>query len=80
MDFVSSLPKTSKCHNSHWVVVDRLTKSAHFIPIKTTYTLDRLVELYVREIVWLHGVPNSVVSDRDSRFTLKFWKCIQHAL
>ena len=80
MDFVSGLPRTSKGHNSIWVVVDRLTKSAHFIPVKTTYTLDRLAELYVREIVRLHGVPNSIVSDRDSRFTSKFWRSLQHAL
>ena len=80
MDFVSGLPRTSKGHNSIWVVIDHLTKSAHFIPVKTTYTLDRLAELYVREIVRLHRVPNSIVSDRDSRFISKFWRSLQHAL
>ena len=65
---VSGLPRTSKGHNSIWVVLDRLTKSAHFILAKTTYSLDRLAELYVWEIVWLHWVPNSIVSDWDSRF------------
>ena len=80
MDFVSGLPRTGKGHNSIWIVVNRLTKSVHFIPVKTTYTLDQVAELYIREIVRVHGVPNSIVSDRDSRFTSKFWKSIQHAL
>ena len=80
MDFVSGLPRTGKGHNSIWIVVNRLTKSARFIPVKTTYTLDQVVEPYIREIVWVHGVPNSIVSDRDSRFTSKFCKSIQHAL
>ena len=80
MDFVSGLPRTGKCHNSIWIVVNRLTKSAHFILVKTTYTLDQVAELYIREIVRVHGVPNSIVSDRDSRFTSKFCKSIQHAL
>ena len=72
MDFVSGLPRTGKGHNSIWIVVNRLTKSVHFIPVKTTYTLDQVAEPYIREIVRLHGVPNSIVSDRDSRFTSKF--------
>ena len=80
MDFVSGLPRTGKGHNSIWIVVNRLTKSVHFIPVKTTYTLDQVAELYIRKIVRVHGVPNSIVSDRDSRFTSKFWKSIQHAL
>ena len=80
MDFVSGLPRTGKGHNSIWIVVNRLTKSAHFIPVKTTYTLVQVAEPYIREIVRVHGVPNSIVSDRDSRFTSKFWKSIQHAL
>ena len=80
MDFVSGLPKTMRGHDSIWVIVDRLTKSAHFLPVRTTYTLDKLAELYVQEIVRLHGVPISIVSDRDSRFTSKFWKSLQDAL
>ncbi|KAA3484922.1 reverse transcriptase [Gossypium australe] len=63
-----------------WVVVDRLTKSAHFIPIRTDYLLDKLAELYLSEIVRLHGVPVSIISNRDSRFTLQFWKKLQEAL
>ena len=80
MDFVSGLLKTGKGHNSIWIIVDRLTKSAHFIQVKTTYTLDQVAEIYVREIVRAHGVPNSIVSDQNSLFTSKFWKSIQHAL
>ena len=72
MDFISGLPKTIKGHDSIWVIVDRLTKSAHFIPVKTTYTLDKLAETYVQEIVRLHGIPVSIVSNRETRFTSKF--------
>ena len=80
MDFVSGLPKTVRGCDSIWVIIDRLTKSAHFLPVRVTYTLDKLAEIYVREIVRLHGVPKSIVSDRDSRFTSKFWKSLQNAL
>ena len=62
------------------MIVDRLTKSAHFIPVRIHYSMDRLVELYVREIVRLHGVPLSIVSDRDPHFTSRFWKELQSAL
>ena len=72
MDFVSGLPLTQRKHDSIWVIVDRLTKSAHFIPVRIDYSLDRLAELYVDEIVRLHGVPLSIVSDRDMRFTSRF--------
>ena len=63
-----------------WVIVDRLTKSARFLPIRTTFTLDKLASLYVKEIVRLHGLPVSIVSDRDTHFTSKFWKSLQNAL
>ncbi|KAL5556662.1 hypothetical protein UlMin_038898 [Ulmus minor] len=69
MDFVVGLPKTSNGYDAIWVIVDRLTKSAHFLPIKITYSLEQLADLYVKEIVRLHGVPISIISDRDSRFT-----------
>ena len=72
MDFVSGLPLTQRKHDSGWVIVDRLTKSAHFIPVKIDYSLDRLVQLYMDEIVRLHGVPLSIMSDRDQRFTSRF--------
>lgn len=73
MDFVSRLPLTLKKKDVVWVVVDRLTKSAHFIPVKTDYSLERLVELYVVEIIRLHGVPLSIIFDQDPRFTSRFW-------
>ena len=73
MDFVTGLPKSVKGHDAIWVIVDKLTKSSHFLPIKTTFSLDRLAQLYVMEIMRLHGVPVSIVSDRDPRFTSKFW-------
>ena len=62
------------------MTVDRLTKSAHFIPIQMDYSLDRLVEIYIREIVRLHGVPSSIISDRDPRFTSRFWKKLHECL
>ena len=62
------------------MIVDRLTKSAHFIPVRIDYSKGRLAELYVDEIVRLHGVPLSIVSDRDPRFTSRFWKELQSAL
>ncbi|KAH9752499.1 hypothetical protein KPL71_014711 [Citrus sinensis] len=80
MDFVAGLPRTQKGHDSVWVVVDRLTNSAHFLPFKTTYSMDKVGSIYVAEIVRLHGVPVSIVSNRDSRFTSKFWTSLQNAL
>ncbi|KAK1646011.1 hypothetical protein QYE76_063816 [Lolium multiflorum] len=73
MDFITGLPKSSKGNDSIWVVVDRLTKVAHFIPVKTTYQGPRLAELYISRIVSLHGTPKSIVSDRGSQFTSRFW-------
>ena len=69
MDFVVGLPLTRKKHDSVWVVVDRLTKSAHFLPVRIDYFLDKLAELYIKEIVRLHGIPVFIISDRDPRFT-----------
>ena len=66
MDFVSGLPLTQQKHDYVWVIVDKLTKSAHFIPVRIDYSMGRLVELYVDEIVRFHGVSLSIVSDRDS--------------
>ena len=73
INFVSSLPKTAKGINLISVIVDRLTKSAHFLPMKIDHLMEMLSEMYVNEIVKLHGMPSSIVSDRDLRFTLKFW-------
>ncbi|KAI3805573.1 hypothetical protein L1987_28084 [Smallanthus sonchifolius] len=74
MDFITKLPKTAKGYDTIWVIVDRLTKSAHFLPICETYSLERLAETFIKEIVSRHGVPVSIVSDRDTRFTSRFWK------
>ncbi|KAJ9552433.1 hypothetical protein OSB04_016478 [Centaurea solstitialis] len=77
MDFVTKLPKTKKGHDSIWVIVDRLMKSAHFLPIRENFSIDRLAQLYVNEIVMRHGIPISIISDRDSRFTSRFWQSLQ---
>ena len=80
MDFMSGFPLTQKKHDSVWVIVDRLTKSAHFLPVRLDYSMDRLAELFVNEIVRLYGIPLSIVSDLDPRFTSRFWKELQSAL
>ncbi|KAE8667867.1 Detected protein of unknown function [Hibiscus syriacus] len=80
MDFVTGLPMTPSKKDSVWVIVDRLTKSAHFIPVRVNYTLDKLARLYISEIVRLHGVPLFIISDRDPRFTSRFWKALHTAL
>ena len=74
MDFITGLPRTLHGYNSIWVIVDRLTKSAHFLPVKDRYTVDKYAELYLTKIVCLHGVPQSIVSDRGPQFTARFWK------
>lgn len=76
MDFVTKLPRTPRGFDAIWVIVDRLTKSVHFLPIKETYPLEKLARLYIDEIVSRHGVPLSIVSDRDSRFTSSFWRSL----
>ncbi|CAH9076112.1 unnamed protein product [Cuscuta epithymum] len=80
MDFIVGLPKTTGGFDGIWVIVDRLTKSAHFIPIAVTMNVEKLAWLYVREIVRLHGVPKTIISDRDSKFTSHFWECVQRSL
>ncbi|GJT33928.1 retrotransposable element Tf2 [Tanacetum coccineum] len=80
MDFVTKLPRTSGGHDIIWVIVDRLTKSAHFLPMREDYKMERLARLYLNEIVARHGVPISIISDRDSRFTSRFWQSMQEAL
>ena len=79
MDFVIGLPKTPKGMDSIWVVVDRLTKSAHFLPVKTTFNANQLALLNVNEIVRLHGVPMSIVSDREPKLVSRFWQSLQRA-
>jgi len=72
MDFIVGLPQTQKGHDAIWVIVDRLTKVAHFIPVKTTYTMSKLAELYVENILKLHSAPRSIISDRGPQFTSNF--------
>lgn len=80
MDFITRLPKTSGGLDTIWVIVDRLTKSAHFLPIKENDKMEKLTRTYIREIVRLHGVPISIIFDRDSRFTSRFWQSLQSSL
>ena len=80
MDFVTHLPRTSRNHDAVWVIVDWLTKSAHFLAVRMTFTLEEFYRLYIREIVWLHGVPVSIILDQDPRFTAHFWKSFQRAM
>ena len=63
-----------------WVIMDRLTKSAHFLAVRMTFTLEEFYRLYVREIFWLHGVPVSIVSNRDPKFTAHFWESFQRSM
>ena len=80
MDFVTHFPRTQQKHDAVWVIVDPLTKSAHFLAVRMTFALERFYRLYIREIVRIHGVPVSIVSDRDPRFTAHFWKSFQKAM
>ncbi|KAL0411737.1 UNVERIFIED_CONTAM: Transposon Ty3-G Gag-Pol polyprotein [Sesamum latifolium] len=80
MDFVIGLPRTFRKYDVVWVIMDRLTKSAHFLPIHQNDSLDKLTELYVSKIVRLHGIPTSIVFDRDPRFTSHFWGSLHRAL
>ncbi|GKE91493.1 putative reverse transcriptase domain-containing protein [Tanacetum coccineum] len=80
MDFIIKLPKTTNGHDTIWVIVDRLTKSAHVIPTRETDSMETITRLYIKEIVSWHGVPISIISDRDSHFTSKFWQSLQNAL
>ncbi|WVZ51685.1 hypothetical protein U9M48_002801 [Paspalum notatum var. saurae] len=80
MDFIVGLPRTQKGYNSIWVVVDRLTKVAHFIPVNTTYSGAKLAELYISRIVCVHGVPKRIISDRGSQFISRFWEQLHNSL
>ncbi|WVZ70300.1 hypothetical protein U9M48_018976 [Paspalum notatum var. saurae] len=80
MDFIVGFPRTQKGYNSIWVVIDRFTKSAHFIPVKTTYRAKQYAELYISRIVSLQGVPQTITSDRGSLFVSRFWEQLQTAL
>nr|GEV11203.1 hypothetical protein [Tanacetum cinerariifolium] len=80
MDFVTKLPRTSSGHDTIWVIMDQLTKPAHFLPMREDDKMGRLARLYLNEIVARHGVSISIILDRDSHFTSRFWQSIQEAL
>ncbi|GJU44743.1 putative reverse transcriptase domain-containing protein [Tanacetum coccineum] len=80
MDFVTKLPKTTNGYDTIWVIVDRLTKSAHFLPMRETDPMEKLMKLYMKEVVTRHGVSVSIISDRDGRFTSLFWQALHKAL
>ncbi|GJY48524.1 reverse transcriptase domain-containing protein [Tanacetum coccineum] len=80
MDFITKLPKMANGYDTIWVIVDRLTKSAHFLPMRETDPIEKLMKLYMKEVVTRHGVPVSIISDRDGRFTSLFWKALHKAL
>ena len=77
MDFILGLPKTPTEEDSIWVVINPLTKSAHFIPMKVKDPMDKLARLYVLNIVCMHGVPSAIILDRDSHFFSRFWQSLQ---
>jgi hypothetical protein len=80
MDFIVSLPRTQLGYDSIWIIMNRLTKVSHFIPVKTTYFGPQLAELYMSRIVCLHGVSKKIVSDRGTQFTLRFWERLHETL
>ncbi|GJW94521.1 retrovirus-related pol polyprotein from transposon TNT 1-94 [Tanacetum coccineum] len=80
MDFVTKLPKSSQGYDTIWVIVDRLTKSAIFMPMRETDPMDKLARMYLKEVVTKHGIPISIICDRDPRFASKIWKSLQKAL
>jgi hypothetical protein len=80
MDFIVGLPRTSRGYNSIWVIMDRLTKSAHFIPVSTTYRVIQYAELYMSHVVHYHGIPKNIISDRGSIFVARFWEQLHECL
>jgi hypothetical protein len=80
MDFIVCLPRTTAGYDSIWVIVDMLTKVAHFILVKTTYSGAQLAELYMSRIVCLHGMPRKIVSDRGSQFSSRFWQKLHESM
>ncbi|GKA15355.1 putative reverse transcriptase domain-containing protein [Tanacetum coccineum] len=80
MDFVTKLPRMSSGYDTIWVIIDRLTKSAHFLPMRVNDSMDKLARLYLKEVVTRHGIPVSIIYDRDGRFTSNFWRAYQKAL
>ena len=80
MDFIIGLPLTPRQHDAIMVTIDRLTKVAHFTPIRSSYTATFVANVFMRDIVRLHGIPRKIISDRDPIFTSAFWTSLQHDL
>nr|GFD33165.1 reverse transcriptase domain-containing protein [Tanacetum cinerariifolium] len=80
MDFVTKLPQSSQGYDTIWMVVDRLTKSTIFTPIRETDPMDKLARIYLKEVVTRHEIPVSIISDHNSRFVSNFWRSLQNAL
>jgi hypothetical protein len=80
MDFIMGLSLTAHKYNSIWVIVDRLTKSAHFIPVNTNYSIQKYAKIYISRVLCLHGVPKTIVSDRGSQFVARFWEQLHASL
>ena len=76
MDFITDLPTKFRQHDSIMVVVDKLSKAAHFIPVKYTHKAIKIADIFIKEIFRLHGVPKVIISDRDAKFTGNFWKSL----
>jgi hypothetical protein len=80
MDFIVGFPNTSQKYDSIWVIIDRLTKTAHFLPVHTTYTVKKYAEVYLDQILRLHGVPKTIISNRGAQFIACFWEQLQSSL
>ena len=76
MDFITGLPKIKKQNDSIFVVIDKLSKVAHFIPVKLTYKEVNIVDIFLKEIFMLHGIPKEIILDRDTKFTRNFWRSL----
>jgi transposase InsO family protein len=80
MDFIVGLPNTSRHHDSIWVIVDKLTKTTHFIPVHSTLLVERYVEIYIDQVVRLRGIPKTIISDRGAQFVARFWEQLQESI
>jgi hypothetical protein len=80
IDFIVGLPLTPRKHDSIWVIVDQLTKNAHFIPVHTTYSAERYAEIYVDLVVRLHGISKTIFSERGTQFVARFWEQVHASL
>jgi hypothetical protein len=80
MDFIVGLPKTAKGFHSIWVIIDRITKIAHFLPVKTSYPVITYAQIYIARILSLHEVPKTIVSNRGPQFVSKFWEELHKSL